>query len=167
MADEGKEVDLGAAPGQKTSKLLTLIMVLNLGATGVITMKVLGLPDEPVVVTAPEEEEDEDAEESDIPGPVHSFEPFLVNLNEPGGGRFLRATVEIEVIDEEALTALTEVERRVKDEILRYLSNLKVADTMGEDNRLEIQEGIIARVDKQLGEEERVKRVYFADFVVQ
>lgn len=168
MAEEEVDEDLGASEVQKSSKIVSLLVFINILISGTALFKILGLPSEPVIVNtiAPEEEGAEEGEEK-IPGPIHSFEPFLVNLNEPGGGRFLRATVEIELKDDEALAKLTGSERQVRDEILRYLSNLRVEATLGETNRLRISDGIIARLGALLEDEELVTRVYFPDFVVQ
>lgn len=168
MADDEIDDDLGASSEQKSSKIVSLLLFINIVISGFGLFKILSLPSEPVIVNTVAPDGDEGVEEDpEIPGPIHAFEAFLVNLNEPGGGRFLRVSVEVEVVDEEALQTLQSNERRVRDEVLRYLSNLRVETTLGETNRLRIQDGIIARISPILGDEESIKRVYLPDFVVQ
>lgn len=169
MADEEKnEEEEGAEEAPKASKVVPILIVVNILVSGFGLMKINGLPSEPVIVNTVAPEIDREEESApDVQGPIHAFEPFLVNLNEPGGGRFLRATVEIEVRNDEDLSELQAKERKVRDEVLRYLSNLRVDATLGEANRLKIQEGIVERISTLLGSDKIVKQIYFPDFVVQ
>jgi len=163
--DEDIDDDLGASAQQKSSKIVSLLLFVNIVISGFALFKILALPSEPVIVNTISADAEEEVD-PELPGPLHPFEPFLVNLNEPGGGRFLRVTIEVELKDEDALLALQNNERRIRDEILRYLSNLRVEATLGETNRLRIQDGIVGRIAPIVGEDE-IKRIYLPDFVVQ
>ncbi len=168
MADEELDEDLGATEGQKSSKIVSLLLFINILLSGFSVFKVMGFPSEPVQVTTISLDEAQGNNvDPNVPGPVHAFDAFLVNLNEAGGGRFLRVTVELELKDDDSLAELQANERQVKDELLRYLSNLRVEETLGETNRLRIRDGIINRLNVLLDEDDLVKRVYFPDFVVQ
>ncbi len=167
MAEEEIDEDLGASEGQKSSKIVSLLLFINILVSGAALFKIMGLPSEPVIVNTISAGDAEDEGDPELPGPVHAFDAFLVNLNEAGGGRFLRVTVELEVKNEDALAELQANERKVKDELLRYLSNLRVEETLGETNRLRIRDGIISRLNILLDDEDLVKGVYFPDFVVQ
>lgn len=81
--------------------------------------------------------------------------------------RFLRVTVEVEVKTDEGLTTLVAAERKIRDNVLRYLSNLRVEATLGETNRLRIRDGIIERINPLLGETPVIKSIFFPDFVVE
>jgi flagellar basal body-associated protein FliL len=70
-------------------------------------------------------------------------------------------------VDESTVKALETQKRAVRDEVLRYLSGLTVADTLGEDNKSKIQETLVARIDKALGGHRMVKKMYFSEFMVQ
>ncbi len=167
MADEEENTE-GEEEAGKPSKIVPILIVVNILISGAGLFKILGLPTEPVIVnTVAPEIDREERSNPEEQGPIHAFEPFLVNLNEPGGGRFLRATIEIEVRNEEDLADLQGSERKVRDEILRYLSNLRVDATLGEANRLKIQDGITERIATLLGSDKIVKQIYFPDFVVQ
>ena len=136
------------------------LLVLNLGATGFVAMKVLNPP--PIHIAKEKHEAP-----SDKPGPVYSMDPFVVNLNEPSSSRFLKAAFELEVADDSTMKALETQKRAVRDEVLRYLSGLTVADTLGEDNKSKIQETLVARIDKALGGKGQVRKMYFSEFMVQ
>jgi flagellar basal body-associated protein FliL len=138
------------------------LLVLNLGGTGFVAYKTL----EPQVAHAAGAEKDA-APAKPKPGPVVSLDPFVVNLNEEGSSRFLKASFELEVADGAAAKTMEQQKRAIRDEVLRYLSGLTVAETLGESNKAKIQEGLIARIDKQLGGGGRVRHMYFSEFMVQ
>jgi len=167
MADENTDEDLGASESQKSSKIVTLLLFVNILVSGAALFKILGLPSEPVIVNTIAADGEGDSGDPELPGPIHAFDAFLVNLNEAGGGRFLRVTVELELKDEEALAEIQNSERKVRDELLRFLSNLRVEETLGETNRLRIRDGIISRLSILLDDDKLIKGVYFPDFVVQ
>ena len=167
MAEEEIDEDLGASEGQKSSKIVSLLLFINILVSGAALFKIMGLPSEPVIVNTIAAGDAEDKGDPDVPGPIHSFDAFLVNLNEAGGGRFLRVTVELELKNDDGLAELVANERKVKDELLRFLSNLRVEETLGETNRLRIRDGIISRLNILLDDDDLVKGVYFPDFVVQ
>ena len=53
-----------------------------------------------------------------------SFDPYIVNLNEPGAGRYLKLTVEYEVAGEKSKEALTGRTAPIRHKALSYLSGL-------------------------------------------
>ncbi len=167
MAEEEIDEDIGASEGQKSSKIIGLLLFINILLSGFAVFKVMGFPSEPVIVNTISLDEAEGDHDPSMPGPVHPFDAFLVNLNEAGGGRFLRVTIELELKDDDALADLIANERKVKDELLRFLSNLRVEETLGETNRLRIRDGIIKRLNTLLDDDDSVTAAYFPDFVVQ
>jgi flagellar FliL protein len=144
----------------KPSKIVPLLLLLNLGASGAGTFMLVRHKDASAAVAAPPPAEEHG------PGPVVPLDAFVVNLNESGNSRYLKATFELELTSAKVTEDLEKGKRIVRDEILRYLSGLSVADTLGTQNKDKIQQEIVARVDKQLGGG-KVKRMFFIDFVVQ
>lgn len=163
MSDNNKEKP--AAPAKpKSSRLLPVMMVIglaNLGATGFVTHRLLG----PIKVEM-EHKEEPKAEPSNLPGPILSFDPFVVNLNEPGSTRYLKTVVDLEVSDPKTAEQLTAAKPIVRDEVLGYLSSLSVVDTQGEAGKAKIRNELARRLNEAFGED-RVRRVFFAEFVVQ
>ncbi len=158
MSDPAKPSGEKKGGGGGGSLLTLLLVVLNLGATGFVAYKSLKPPHVVMEATPPPPK--------DEAGVVAPLDPFVVNLNEPGSSRYLKATFEVEVAGKPAADELDHQKRAVRDDVLRYLSGLTVADTAGEANKAKIQESVIARIDKQLGGG-KVKRLFFTEFVVQ
>ncbi len=146
-------------PKAKPNILLIVLPVLNLAGTGFVAFKALKPP---VAVAAPHVEEPKAP-----PAPVTAaLDPFVINLNEPGSSRYLKTSFELEVESDKVAEQLTREKRAVRDELLRYLSGLTVADTLGEKSKTKIQEQALARLEKLLGAG-KVRRIFFTDFVVQ
>jgi flagellar protein FliL len=156
-----------AAAKQKTSKLVLILLVANLGGSGFGAFQ--GMQAVAAVHAMPTGEQAEKEEEKppkNEVGPVTPLEPFIVNLNEPDASRYLKATFELEVANAEVVGELDKLRRPVRDEVLRYLSSLSVADTQGEAGKAKIQHEVVARIDKQLGGG-KVRRLFFVEFMVQ
>jgi flagellar FliL protein len=156
-----------AAPKQKTSKLVLILLVANLGGSGFGAFQ--GMQAVAAVHAMPagdhHKKEEDKAAKQEV-GPVTPLEPFIVNLNEPDASRYLKATFELEVANAEVVGQLDKLRRPVRDEVLRYLSSLSVADTQGEAGKAKIQQEVVARIDKQLGGD-KVRRLFFVEFMVQ
>jgi flagellar protein FliL len=170
MSDDNTEAKAAAAPAAKASlftKLTPVLLLANLGAAGAgvyFQMKphpIIVMPAPAAAAEAPSHGGGESG-----PGPTAPLDSFVVNLNEPGQSRYLKATFELELSDSHAADALERDKKSIRDEVLRYLSNLTVADTLGAENKDKIRAEIVARIDKQLGQG-KVKKVFFNDFVVQ
>jgi flagellar basal body-associated protein FliL len=103
-------------------------------------------------------------EESD--GPIVTLDPFIVNLNEPGSNRYLKATFDVEMNSARGVNNLKSSKRNVRDEIFRYLSSLSVSDTLGESSKARIQREVLTRIEREIGRN-MVKKLFFTEFVVQ
>jgi flagellar protein FliL len=155
-----------AGPKQKTPLLVLLLLVANLAGSGFAAfqgMQAAAAAHAPAEAAHAKGEEEKKGEEV---GPVTPLEPFIVNLNEPDASRYLKASFELEVANVEVIPQLEKMKRPVRDEVLRYLSSLSVADTQGEAGKAKIQKEVVARIDRQLGGG-RIRRLFFVDFMVQ
>ncbi|MFO0729295.1 MAG: flagellar basal body-associated FliL family protein, partial [Myxococcota bacterium] len=70
------------------------------------------------------------------------------------------------VVDQKIVEKANSNKALIRDEILRYLSGLSIADTMGEENKEKILEELRARMEKFVGQR-KVERVLLSEFVVQ
>jgi len=169
MADEA-ETGLEEAIANKPSKLPVILMLVNLLATGAVAYLVVSLPKNlPGAVGHAEKEKHKEEKNKMHVGPMITMDPFVVNLNEEGSSRYLKVQVELELKekkDEDVVHAMEGAQKIIRDELLRYLSGLKVADTQGEEGKTKIREQILARINQQIGEG-KVSRVFFNEFVVQ
>ena len=149
------------SPAAKPSKAMLGLLVLNLGATGFVAFKLLtAQPAEAAAAPAHVA-----AATSEVVGPVIALEPFVVNLDEPGTSRYLKCSLRLEIAPktEEALNTSKEL---VRDVILSYLSGLHIKDTLGAEAKDKIRQDLITKITKLVGPE-KVRRLFFADFVVQ
>ncbi len=102
----------------------------------------------------------------DGPPTMVKLNPFIVNLYEPGGTRYLKLTIEAEVPGEEASEYVTSRQPVLRNQCIRYLSNLSFADTQGSEKKGEIQKALRKEINTAL-KRDIVRNVYFTDFVVQ
>ena len=100
-------------------------------------------------------------------GKVIALEPVVVNLAQSEGRRYLKATVHLEVPDQEKV--VKEVEAR-KPQLLDLLVNLLTKKTLAEVTAPEgldaLRAEILERVVQVVGKE-RVRQVFVTEFVVQ
>jgi flagellar basal body-associated protein FliL len=150
-----------------------LLLLLNAGGTGYVVYQ--NMQSASAAHAAPAhgagagKEADDKAKEAAAKvavGPVTPLDPFIVNLNEPEATRYLKATFELEVTGPEVVGELEKLKRPIRDDLMRYLSSLSVADTQGEVGKAKIQQEVVARIDRQLGGN-KVKRMFIVDFMVQ
>ncbi len=102
----------------------------------------------------------------EVTGPLITLDPFVVNLNEPGSSRYLKVQLQVEVANGAAAKAFEKSKQLIRDDLLSYLSGLKVADTLGAESKDKIRDELQAAVAEVIGED-RVHRVVFIEFVVQ
>jgi flagellar protein FliL len=162
MSDAPPKPETPAAPGGKVkpSKLILGLLVLNLGATGFATFKILtAKPAQAAKHEAPPPPTSE-------VGPTLSLDPFVVNLDESGQSRYLKVTMMLEVSSKDVIGKITKGQQLIRDAILSHLSGLKLSDTLGVAAKEKLRNDVIAKIDAILGPG-KVRRVFFQEFVVQ
>ena len=161
----------GGGPLPLVAVVLGLLNLVGVGFTAKTTMKVAKQAEELADnIGGDKKGKEGEKKEAAVELPSVAFDPFVVNLNEPGSNRYLKASLEVEVADVAAAEDLKRCKRAVRDDLLRYLSSLAVADTQGEDAKTKMETAMMARIDKQLGGKEgekKVHRLFFNDFMVQ
>jgi flagellar protein FliL len=145
----------------KTSKIVLALLVLNLGASGFATFKLLTAS---TAEAAPHREPEPPVNE--IAGPVVAFDPFVVNLDEPGTSRYLKVTIQVEAVDKTVEEGLEKNKQLVRDAVLSYLSGLHVKDTLGGESKEKIRAALMSKLEGLLGPG-KVRRMFFQEFVVQ
>lgn len=148
-------------------KIMIIVLAVNLVAlAGIGAFVFLGGGGSEA--TAKSEESVETLEE-DTNGPpvLFKFQPFIVNLDEPGASRYLKLTVEAEVRGGEKGLAVMEPRRALaQHSVLTYLSALSFSDTQGAESKKVIQEQMVKEINESL-KRDVVKQVYFTEFVIQ
>jgi flagellar protein FliL len=98
-----------------------------------------------------------------------AFDPFVVNLADPGGMRFVRVTMQIVTYDEKGAKEVTESALDMKESrsaILEILSQQLAADLVKVEGKQALKKAIVDRLSKQI-KETKVIDVFFSEFVVQ
>jgi flagellar protein FliL len=161
--EKGKGIKFG------TTFFLLIILALNIiiiaGAIGIITYVKFYTHKEKIK----EKEEftkiiEKDKEET--LGPIYTLEEFRVNLGDPGGATILKARIEIEFFDEEALAEAERVTPKIRDVIIGILTAKKKADILNIRGKLFLRDQIMKSINSLL-DKGSVKYVYFSKFLIQ
>jgi len=149
MADEQE-----SAPAKPASKLpwILLLAVLVAGAGGIAFLTVRGGAD-PDVRRYPKS------------GPMLEMSKLIANLNEPGGARYLKLSVMLE-LNHPATRALQDLLPRLHDRALVYISTMTVEQVQAKDFKLAMKKELTKMANEVFGEG-TVKTAYFKEFVMQ
>jgi flagellar FliL protein len=166
MSDSAEEAPEEAAKPKArkagTSPIVMALLVLNLGASGFGVFKLMTASPAAAATVAPVEQKSP----KEITGPVVALEPFVVNLDEPGTARYLKMTVQVELVNEKDGEEIEKSKQVIRDEVLSYLSGLHVKDTLGATAKDTIREALMKRLEAVVGEH-KVRRMFFQEFMVQ
>ena len=156
--------------------LMGLLLVLVLGMGGgmfMIWTKLSAVSPKAVVPETGVEAISDKAKLEDI-GAVVSIDTFIVNLADPGGNRYLRITMDIELAGKPAdksagKTAGDELSKRmpqIRDAILMILSTKRYTDISTTEGKTALREEILNAANGLLASSQ-ISRIYFKEFVIQ
>ena len=114
----------------------------------------------------PEQVEEEATPDHPEDTEMVELDPFVVNLADPLGRRYLRATIEVETVDSNAAEDLQDKQAQVRDSVLMLLSSKTFEDIRAMDQKIQLRHEIVERLNQVIGQG-RVVKVYFTEFVVQ
>jgi len=99
---------------------------------------------------------------------VFPLEPFIVNLmdNAGSGKKYLKATIELEVVGEAEKKKLEYSKAQIKDTILTLLSSRSFEEINTADGKIGLKQSLLIQINQAMGEN-IVSRIYFTEFVVQ
>lgn len=163
MSDEPVKPAAAPPTAAKTSKVVLILLVLNLGASGFGTFKAVTAKP---AHAAPHEEKHETNEKVEVTGPVVPLDPFVVNLDEPGQSRYLKVTFQLELVKPDAQPLIEKNKQVIRDAVLSYLSGLKLADTLGAAAKEKMRADVMKKLVDIVGEH-KVRRLFLQEFVVQ
>lgn len=164
MSDEPVKPAAAPPTAAKTSKVVLILLVLNLGASGFGTFKAVTA--KPAHAAPAHEPKHETNEKIEVTGPVVALDPFVVNLDEPGNSRYLKVTFQLELIKADAQALIEKNKQVIRDAILSHLSGLKLADTLGVAAKDKLRSDVMKKLEGIVGEH-KVRRTFIQEFVVQ
>lgn len=98
--------------------------------------------------------------------PLVKLPEFLTNLNDPLGRRYVRVTVELEMISPEISKEVEAQSARIRDAMIILLSSKSYSELSTMEGKHILRNQILDRVNQILGAP-KVINVYYSDFVVQ
>ena len=168
MADEqdARGAETGAGPKKKSKLTLFLllgIVVLLLGGGGFYAFTTFLAPKpqvaEQMAGVRPEQL-------TETVGEMFPLEQFVVNLSDPQGKRYLRLTISLELESAEAVERATKMVPKLRDMVIVLLTSLTFEEVMTPEGKVQIRDELLERFN-QILRPDRVRNIYFTDFVVQ
>jgi len=94
------------------------------------------------------------------------MEPFIVNLLDRDGKRYLKTTIEFEVENRDIKNEFTRHTPQLRDAILLLLTSKSFEDISKLEGKLQLKNELIARIN-QILPGAGIRALYFTEFVVQ
>lgn len=94
------------------------------------------------------------------------MDPFLVNLSDPGGGHYLKATLTVELENQRAADWINARLPRVRDRVLLLLSSKTSEDLLSAEGKFRLRDDVLRAINEVMGED-RATAIYLTEFVVQ
>ncbi|GAB1535704.1 flagellar basal body-associated FliL family protein [Geovibrio sp. ADMFC3] len=167
-----EEKDTQPEGGKKKSKLkliiIILILLIVLGGAGAGAYFMFLKP-KPQAAGQPgaAEQEAPKAEAVAQIGELYPMEPFVVNLADPGGSRYLRVTLQLELTMTKGLK--DEIDKRVpqiRDAIITILSSKRFEEINSAQGKMIMKQQIMRRINSLLASGQ-IANVYVTEFVIQ
>ena len=162
----GAAPEEGAEKSGGSSKLLLIGLPVALLIGGGVGAYMAGL--------LPFGAETEEAAEVDGGEPDPAFastvmvrlDPFIANLSDQNGGRYIKTTMQLEFAGSEAPAWLEQRTPQIRDLILTILTSKTFDDIRSPDGKQILRDEIIQRANQAL-QADSVQAVYFTEFIVQ
>lgn len=166
MADEAAEPSANEDKPQKKSKLLLFIIlgvVILLMAGGAFFAYTKFFAPQP---GATKIEAELPIDRPDPVGEIVSLEPFVVNLADPKGKRYLKLKLSLELETLEAAERIPKIAPKLRDIVIMMLTSLAFEEVMTPEGKLRIRDELIERFNRA-ARPDKIKNIYFSEFVVQ
>ncbi len=95
-----------------------------------------------------------------------TLDPFLVNLADPLGKRYIKVTFEVEIVDPKVAEEIVKQKPKIRDSIIMLLSSKTYADLLPAESKEQLKTEVTNRLNLILGGP-KVTRVFITDIVIQ
>jgi flagellar basal body-associated protein FliL len=163
MADEDTLDGLADPRGNGVLHAVALgsAFALALGGIGAAAWRIgIARPEPPVATTAATLAGDR------TQGALEPMDPFIANLGDEDGHRYLKATIQVEFYDPIIPPEFHQRLPQARDMLLTLFSSKSFADVRSPQGKAVLREEIVNRLNTVLAED-AVKAVYFTEFIVQ
>ncbi len=137
--------------------IIIAVIVLAVGAAGAYLLLVKGSTDKKGII----------AKDSKNAITVNfALEPFVVNLMDQSGSKYLKVSIQIELSDARLLESAKNKTPQIRDIIITLLTNKTSDELITPEGKLLLKDEIKQRINQILGDNS-VVNVYLTDFVMQ
>ena len=162
-AEDAKAEGTEEKPKKKALLFIIIgVLVVVMGGGGFFAYKKFMTPKHDAV--AAEEQMKKEPEEKE--GEMFALEPFLVNLSDPKGKRYLKVTITLEMPSPEAVAKAEKMVPKMRDMVIMMLTSLSFEEVMTPEGKIRVREELFERFNLIM-RPERAKEIFFTDFVVQ
>jgi flagellar FliL protein len=174
MADEEKTAEPAAAEakpagGGKGKLIVIAVVVLALGGGGFAAWE-LGLVGGHGGDQAEAKEQEPGghagARGAPRPGALEPLDPFVANLSDEDGRRYLKATLQVEFFDPSVPSDYHDRMPQARDMLLTLFSSKTFAEVRTPQGKAVLRDEIVNRLNTVMNRD-AVKAVYFTEFIVQ
>jgi len=166
MAEEQEAKAAEEGEPKKKSKMMLFIIlgvaVLLLGGGGFFAYTKFFAPPPPEEGAEPVTPEELAPEV----GEMFPLDPFVVNLSDPKGKRYLKVKITLELESADAVERVTKMVPKLRDMVIIMLTSLTFEEVMTPEGKIQIRDELLDRFN-QILRPDRVLNIYFTDFVVQ
>ncbi len=158
---------------------LTLLALIGLGAFVFLNMKKIKNPvvvqpnmtmaknaNTPEEILKEEEKKEEKKKVEKGEKVTYELDPFIVNLMDENGRRYLRVKMDLVLSSKKAQEEIEKKKPEIRDAILMTLSGKRFMDIASLEGKMRLRDEIKENVDKLLMSG-KVLDVYFTEFIVQ
>jgi flagellar FliL protein len=114
-----------------------------------------------------EKKKDAHGKEGDKVAPPFAMEPFIVNLADPGGKRYIKLTVSLDVKDDKLKKELETRMPQIRDSVLLLLSSKTFNDISPVAGKIKLRNEVLKIINNSLAGAGQVHTLYFGEFVIQ
>jgi flagellar protein FliL len=154
--EEQKEVVQEKPKSKKLLIIIPLLLVLLGGGGAGAYFKFVRVPDE-------SKEGKKPAESAAV---FYEMDTFMVNLADPGGKRFLKASIKLKVGSADVAEECKLRNFEIRDTVLMLLSSRESQDIVSPEDKLALKKQIVEALNRMLHKGQAAD-VYFTDFLVQ
>ena len=165
-AQDAKSTEEGAGAKKKSKLMLFVILgvVVLLLAGGGFYAYTTFLAPKPQPTEATTQVKPEQL--TDAVGEMFALEPFVVNLSDPQAKRYLKVAISLELESSDAVDRATKMVPKLRDMVITLLTSLTFEEVMTPEGKIQIRDELLERFN-QILRPDRVRNIYFTDFVVQ
>jgi len=99
-------------------------------------------------------------------GPIFSLDTFIVNLADPGGNRYLRVTMDLELDNEKLQKEIIKRLPQIKNQVLMILPTRRFEDISTTQGKIDLRNELINQINSLLSRG-HISNIYFKEFVAQ